>query len=478
MRQALLAVGYSMKRTRTKYTTTIMKMFNPFSWLAGDPQGVLRSCSEKARIDSSILGATLILPTVIWGAGAYATAHMMGAAMIPAFIAAAVIGILVLILDRGMMAYLAKSNRSWVGIVSRAMLAVLGSIAFAHPAVFFLARGLIDRELASQSESAIEMRKAEIVPQLKLARERIDRNAGVARDALQLANKAYQDRDAGLREAHAEVVRWRNEADLEGRGVRGTAGKVGEGPNYDRAITFGDEAKARVLVLQDDLAKLGRSKEEAARALVRILEEGKSDPEVVRLESDLSLALGKIRGHEVGDPFSQYEALHQVIARNWKDGSYALGVGYMVACLLLLGLELTPLALKMGAGGGELAIATGQLQFKAEQDAECYCTVYPGVAAEMTRSRLQLEMEREKMELENQLAMDRVRKPAALTREILAEQDQVFQLVAEILKNVRKASEERKAAAERLADRLLDAFDRSVEAEMKAPRGSARRSAA
>lgn len=455
-----------------------MKIFNPFSWLAGDPQGELQSCSEKARIDSSTLGATLLLPAVIWGAGAFASAHMMQSGMIPAIVAAAIVAILVLVLDRGLMSYLGKARRSWSGVFARVMLAALGSIVFAHPAVFFVARGLIDRELDSQAETAIEMRKSEIVPQLARVRERIEGSTETARVALQLANRTFQEKDAEMREARADVARWRNEADLEARGMRGTHGKKGEGSDYNRAIGFKEEAQARVSDLQGELSELMQAKEAAAGALARSFEEGRNDPELVRLENDLGLAVGKIRGRELGDPFSKYEALHQLIARNWKDGSHSLGIGYIVACLLLLGLELTPLALKMGAGGGELAIATGRLQFKAEQDDECYRAVYPSVAAEMIRSRLQLQMEREKMELENQLAMDRIRKPAALTRGMLVEQDQVYALIDGMMKNVRKASDERKDAAKRLADRLLDAFDHAVEAEMNPAGGSPRRSAA
>lgn len=444
-----------------------MNPFSIFSRLGGDPQSTLKNCSEKAKIDSASQGATLILPMVIWGAGGFATAHMMNAGLLACVVTSVCLSVIILILDRGMMSYVSKKKRSSLGIVARFVLAFAGSVVFAHPAVFIIAKGLIERELTSEVERAVEARKSEIEPQLASARKRLSESTSILRDSASAAHSSVVQKNEELKAAREAVARWTKEADDEAKGLRGTFGKKGEGTDFKRAERYRDEAKITVTNLEMELARAQQNSESTQKALTVAVAGNDVDPEIKRLENDLASALGKIRGHDQGDPFSRFEALHTVIARDWSAGSYSLGLGYIIVCLVLLGFEVIPICLKLGAGDGELALALELQQFKAEQDNANYKEVYPTLSMAMTRNRLQVDAYREQLRLDNELAMDRVRVPAERTRSILLEQAQVFELADELLRRGAKSKNPKFAQfSESLANQLIESFQKAVETEM------------
>ncbi len=456
-----------LKKSQPQDPITTMNPFSIFSRLGGDPQGSLRDCSEKARIDSASQGATLLLPMIIWGAGGFATAHMMNAGLIACFVTSMSLAIIILILDRGMMSYVSKAKRSSLGIIARFILAIAGSIVFAHPAVFIVAKGVIERELTADVENAVEARKSEIEPQLAEARKRLASSAAILRDTASAANIAFIEKNEELKEARKAVERWTNAADDEANGLRGSSALQGEGTKFKRAEKYKNEAKLTVKNLESELANARKASHSAQQALTSAIVLKVNDPEIRRLENDLNLALGKIRGHDQGDPFSRFEALHAVIGRNWAAGSYSLGVGYIIVCIVLLGFEVIPVCLKLGAGGGELALLLELQLFKAEQDNANYKEVYPTLSMAMTRHRLQIDVYREQLKLDNELSMDRIRVPSEKVRSILVEQAQVFKLADDLLRRSEKSKNVRNAEfSETLSNQLIDAFQRAVEAEM------------
>ena len=444
-----------------------MNPFSIFSRLGGDPQGPLQNCSEKARIDSASQGATLLLPMIIWGAGGFATAQMMNASLFGCAVTSVSLAIIILILDRGMMSYVSKAKRSSLGIIARFVLAIAGSVIFAHPAVFFVAKGVIERELTSEVEKAVETRKSEIEPQLAEARKRLSASAAILRDTASAANIAFVAKNEELKAAREAVARWTKDADEEANGRRGSSALEGEGPRFKRAEKYKEEAKITVKNLESELAGARQASDSAQKALTAAMVSKENDPEIKRLENDLGLALGKIRGHDQGDPFSRFEALHAVIGRNWAAGSYSLGMGYIIMCIVLLGFEVIPVCLKLGAGSGELALVLELQQFKAEQDNANYKEVYPTLSMAMTRHRLQIDAYREQLKLDNELSMDRIRVPAERVRLILVEQAQVLKLADDLLRRGEKSKNARNAEfSESLSNQLIDAFQRAVETEM------------
>ena len=444
--------------------------FSFFSRLAGDPQSVLRTLSEKARIESSTIGATLTLPMVIWAAGGFATASMMNAPLAGCLITGATLAALILILDRGMMSLASKKGRRGIGVTLRFILAFAGSLVFAHPAVFYVARGVIDRELAAEQQTAVEARKAKIAPQLEQARERLAKNLTVMQNAAGGAQTALEEKAKALQETRAKVTEWTKTADDEARGFRPDGqGKAiaDEGRNYKRATTNRDQFSKTEAALKDEVEAAQQSAKATQAALLNANAAAAKDPEVLRLEEDLTLALQQIRGTAYSDPFSRFEALHHVMARNWQGGSYSLCIAYIVVCLVLMLMEIVPLWLKLSNGGGELGLTLDQQQFKAEQDTENYKTAYPTFSMDLMQHRLRCEAYREQLKLDNDLAMDRVRVPGERVRLIMTEQAHVFALAEDVMRRGAKTKRrEHQEFTERLALQLIAAFQRAVTVEM------------
>ena len=134
--------------------------FHLFSRLGGDSPQLLDECSEKERINSGILGTTLLIPMALCFIGGWATAWMLKAPPIVCGVAGGVCAALIGVLDRGMMAHLSRKGRSALGLLARLILAFAASLIFAHPAVFLLANGVLEREIESAQNQSIEDRKS------------------------------------------------------------------------------------------------------------------------------------------------------------------------------------------------------------------------------------------------------------------------------------------------------------------------------
>lgn len=440
--------------------------FHLFSRLGGDSPQILDECSEKEGINSGILGMTLLIPMTLWFIGGWATAWMMKAPFVACAIAGGVCAVLIALLDRGMMAYLSRKGRSVLGLFARLLLALAASLVFAHPAVFLLANGVLEREIESVQNQTVEARKREVGPQLDRARQRVAGGIVALRQCVNSAEAAWKMKDAELRETRAQTGKWLKEADDEARGLRGSL--PGEKANYNRAMVIVAESKKREGALVAELEAAKKRMETAQCDLRDASGRADGDPEVVRLELDLAAASSAIRSQNLGDPFSQFEALHRLIARDWLEGKYSLGIAYAVVCVVLLGLELVPLFLKMGAARSEHGLKVEGLQFKAEQDFENLRQVYPAVSMELMQLKLRADAQKESLRLDHEVIMDNVRSHRRLARSIMLEKAEVFEMAEHVMSRVpRKARPEHREFAERLAKQLIDGFLASIESALK-----------
>jgi len=437
-----------------------------FSRFGADSPELLEECSEKECINSGILGMTLIIPMLLWFAGGWATAWMMRAPLVICAVAGGFCALVIALLDRGMMAYLSKKGRSALSLLARMLLAFAASLIFAHPAVFLLANGVIEREIESVQNQTIEARKKEIGPQLDRARQRVAGSIVALRQCANSAESAWKMKDEELKETRAQTGKWLKEADDEARGLRGSL--PGEKANYNRAMAIVGESKKREAALVAELESAKRRLETAQADLRDASNKAASDPEIVRLELDLASASSAIRSQNLGDPFSQFEALHRLIAREWLEGRYSLGIAYIVVCVVLLGLELVPLFLKMGATRSEHGLRVEGLQFKAEQDLKNLQQVYPALSMELMQLKLRADAQKESLRLDHELIMDNIRSHRRLARSIMLEKAEVFEMAEQVMSRVpRKARPEHREFAERLAKQLIDGFLVSIESALK-----------
>ena len=448
-------------------------MRNFFSRLAGDSPQVLEECSEKERINSAILGMTLIIPIALWFAGGWATAWMMNAPLFVCLIAGGSCGSIVALLDRGMMTYLSRRGRSVIGLAGRMLLAVAASMVFAHPAIFILARGIIEREIESAQELSIQARQSAIIPQLENARARADIEFTSLSQQVSNAEAALNAKRGELRECRAHTTRWLKEADDEARGLRGSP--RGERSNYNRALAIVAESKKReaTIALELEAAEKGleRIRGEARDARSR----AKDDPEIVRLGAELASVSSRIRSQRFADPLSRFEALHRLMARNWQRGDYSVGLAYVILCLVLLGLEVMPLLLKIGSLQGEHALKTEGLRFKVQQDLANLIAVYPALSLELTQLRLRADAQKESLRLDHGVAVDYLGSHRRLARSIMLEKAEVFEMAHEAINRTPKSAiAEHREFAERLAKQIVDGFIRAVEValtKLRAPAG-------
>ena len=443
-----------------------MKRFFFLSRLGGDSPELLNDCSEKERMNSGMMGATLLLPVLIWSVGGAATAWMMGGGMVVCLVTGGVCGGAILIADRGMMAWMSRKGRSPLGVVGRLVLALAGSTIFAHPGVFLLGKGVIERELEEVRQQAIEARKAEITPQLDAVNVRLGHRVDDERAQLAAATGAVISKDGELAKNREQLDYWRRLADAEGAGKR--SGIEGFKQRWQHIMDDNVAPLAgRERVLQEELEDARKTAAKAQESLALVQDAVRNDPDRQRLEHDLHTASEAIRKQNFSDPLSRYEALHKVMARQWATGNYSLGLAYGVGCLFLLGLELLPLGLKLG-GRGEHVLKVEELQFKAEQDFATLREVYPELSMQLTRLRLQAEARREEIRLDYEAIMDRVRASRQLARSIMLEKAQVFEMAADTLARVpRKARAEHREFAEVLTKELIESFLRSVESAMR-----------
>ena len=440
--------------------------FHLFSRLGGDSPQLLDECSEKERINSSILAMTLLIPMTLWFIGGWATAWMMQAPPIGCGIAGGVCAASIGVLDRGMMAYLSRKGRSVFGLLARLILAVSASLVFAHPAVFLLANGILDREIEAAQNQIIESRKSEIGPELGQARQRVATNISALREAAMTAEAAWKVKDGELRESRAGTAKSMKEADDEARGLRGSP--RGESTDYRRAMSIVAANQMRETTVAAEAESALKQMESARSDLRDALSNAAKDAEVVRLERDIDIAATAIRAQNHGDPFSRFEALHRLILRDWKEGKYSLGIAYIVVCVVLLGLELVPLGFKLGSRGGEHSLKVEALQFKAEQDFENLRQVYPALSMQTMQLRLEAEAQKESLRLGHDVIMDSVRAHRCLARSTMLEKAEVFEMAEDVMKRVpKKARPEHREFAERLAKQLIDGFLASIESALK-----------
>lgn len=448
-----------------------MKHFRIFSWLGCDSPHLLDQCSEKERVNSTSQGATLLLPLVIWFCGASATALMMKATPIVAAIAGTVSGLFILIADRGMMAYLSKKGNRFLGIAARLLLAFAGSLVFAHPAIFFLAKGVIEKELLSEKTSAIEARRQEIMPQLDKARVRLASTVAAMREQAAAAQSVLLAKEAELRDVRAQQDQWLKEADAEALGKR--SGVPKEGPEYRRLMGYVASKEDKEKTLVTEVGAAHEQWERAQSALEQGLKNADNDVEVTHLQAEFDQASSAIRFRDDSDPFSQFEALHTVMARYWQRGSYSLIIAYVTMCVVVLGFELIPLCLKMGNKGTELGLKVEEIQFKAEQDFENLKQVYPTISMQMVQAKLHTEAQKESLRLDYELIMDSVRAGRQLARNIMIEKAEVFEMTEDMLRRVpKKARPEHREFAELLARQLIDNFLKSVQSAMRRVNGT------
>ncbi|MBL9151859.1 MAG: DUF4407 domain-containing protein [Verrucomicrobiales bacterium] len=448
-----------------------MKPLRIFSRLGGDSPQLLEQCSEMERMNSTSQGATLLLPIIIWFCGASATAQMMKAGITATLVAGAVAALFILLADRGMMAYLSKKGSHLLGIMARLLLAFAGSLVFAHPAVFFLAGGVIEKELLADKQSAIEARRQEIIPKLDKARTRLAASIDAHRQQAAATQSVLQGKEAELRGVRAQQDQWVKEADDEALGKR--SGVPTEGPEYRRLMGYVTMSQEREKTL---IGEVATAREQAARAQTA-LEEGMkatlNDPEIDRLQAEFDQASSAIRFRDDSDPFSQFEALHTVMGRHWERGSYSLVFAYLIVCGTVLGFEIIPLCLKMGNKGTELGLKVEEIQFKAEQDFDNMKQVYPPLAMQMMQARLHAETQKESLRLEHEIVMDNVRAARQLARSIMLEKAEVFEMTEDMLRRVpKKARSEHRQFAELLAKQLIDSFLASVQTAMRRVSGN------
>jgi len=444
---------------------TTMKPLRIFSRLGGDSPELLEQCSEKERMNSTSQGATLLLPMIIWFCGASATAQMMKAGTGATLMAGLVAALFILLADRGMMAYLSKKGSRLLGILARLLLAFAGSLVFAHPAVFFLAGGVIEKELLSDKQSAIEARRQEILPQLDKARERVAALTDTLRQQAVSAQTVLQAKEAELREVREQQDQWLKEADDEALGKR--SGVKSEGPEYRRLMGYVAKTQEREQTLIGEATTARQQWERAQAALEGGMKDGINDNEIKRLQAEFEQASNAIQLRDDSDPFSQFEALHTVMARHWQRGSYSLVLAYLIVCVTVLGFEIIPLCLKIGSKSSEVGLKVEEIQFKAEQDFDNMKQVYPTISIQMMQNRLNAEARKENLRLEHETAMESVRAARQLARSIMLEKTEVFAMTEEMLRRVpEKARPEHRQFAEMLAKQLIDSFLASVQTAM------------
>jgi len=428
-----------------------------FSRLGADSPEILSGCSQKAQIDSSATAQTLLLPMLIWTGGGLATAAMMQASFIVCVVAAAASGAIILLLDRGVLVFLSRKGRSSVGIAARVLIAFTASLIFAHPPVFFFARGLLDREHERVRQADIEAHRKELAPQIDKARKRVADEISVATSVATAAVNTWKAKDEELKKARALKEYWMTFADHEARGW--ISGVEGEKGRYRRAKELADSNDQLAKTLATEAEAALKAMETAQAAFGDALKAAGADAEVARLERELAGVSETIRARQSGDLLSNYDALHHLIVRGWQSGSYSLAIAYAVISITLLGLEITPLLLKLGATSGEHGIKIAELQFKAEKDFENFTALYPTLSLKLTEHRINAEIGIEALRIDESLALDRLRAPRRLARAIVIEKSEVFEMAGDLVRRVPKnAPPEHREFAEQLARQLVENF--------------------
>ena len=201
----------------------------PFISLSGDSAEVLLHCSQSERIRSVALGATLLIPTLIGGAGAFITVSMLwpqrpeAAATI-----AAVWALFVLILDRSLLVSRQKKG-DWLWVGLRLAITSLGSITFAHAIVALIFSAEIDAGLAKQSELQYATKIEAYDLRIENLRQQLLGDFDVIDAQLEECREERITIDARLAEAVKELAQWQAERDKEIQGLR-SAG-AGDGHN-------------------------------------------------------------------------------------------------------------------------------------------------------------------------------------------------------------------------------------------------------
>lgn len=441
-------------------------MKNPFSNLGADSHEILSECSEKERMNSARIGATMLLPFFLWALGAGATAWMIGGGTVAITVSGLAAGLLIFIADSGIIAKASSGKSSVLGIAGRGSLAVVGSFIFAHAGIFPLARGLIDQEVERTKLTEIEAAKEKILPQMKAVQERLIKQTATYHQQLADAQTALVSKNAELAGLRTELNRWRAEADAEGNGKRN--GKEGFGERWKRLMA--DQVmplEAREKIMQAEQEAAAKAVNAAQEQVLAADKAAADDPGLVHLQKQLEEATGAVRAQKHLDPLSCYKALHRVMHREWEAGDYTLTFMYVCLCFLLLGFELLPLGLKLNSKG-EHSLKVRRLHFKAEQDYANYIQAYPAVGMQLMQVRLRHEAHREELKMEHDQIMEEIRAARHLARSIMLEKAEVFGMAEDMLARVpKKAREEHKEFAQLLAKQLIENFLRSVEAAMR-----------
>lgn len=441
-------------------------MKNPFSILGADSHDILSECSEKERMNSARIGATMLLPFFLWALGAGATAWMIGGGTVAITVSGLAAGLLIFIADSGIIAKASSGRGSALGIAGRGALAVVGALVFAHAGIFPLARGLIDQEVERTKLTEIEAAKEKIIPQMDAVQERLAKQTATYHQQVADTQAALVAKNAELATLRTELNKWRAEADAEGNGKR--SGKVGFEGRWKHLMD--DQVKpleGREKVMQDEQEAAAKALKAAQEQVLAADKAAADDPELTHLQKELEAATSAVRTQEHLDPLSCYKALHRVMHREWEAGDYTLTIGYGCVCLLLLGFELLPLGLKLNSKG-EHSLKVRRLHFKAEQDYSNYIQAYPVVGMQLMQVRLRHEAHREELKMEHDQIMEEIRSARHLARSIMLEKAEVFGMAEEMLARVpKKAREEHKEFAQLLAKQLIENFLRSVDAAMR-----------
>ncbi|MEX1362805.1 MAG: DUF4407 domain-containing protein [Nannocystaceae bacterium] len=363
---------------------------------------MLGDCSEGEQVRSAILGATLLIPMAIWGFGAGTIAHMMGANAWVSLFAGAGMAVCILVMDRGLMAYLSSKGRTRTGIAARILLATAASAILAHPPTLLFADGVIEDELLQKKQTLSQQTLAPLQRELADARVPVDQEVERLRTSLDAATKTAAN--AASERAGIEKALRDNHKEADDEALGKTGNGQGEGRRYKRLMREREELSRQDSELKDrvDVAKARVDKLESSLAVGMTA----TTETITRLTEEIDSVRQEIEDVNHSDPLSRVVALHGAIVRGARNGDYSLAVVYLLICGVLLGLELLPLVIKLGFKKGELAMAFQRENFRAETDIHNFKENYPIHSREMAGVEFEQLTRRKRQQLEHDLDLD------------------------------------------------------------------------
>lgn len=442
------------------FLSSVLRLFSDFFvWLGGRSSRQLQQCEDSQRIKAASLGALLLLPAIIWGAGTWAIADMMKAPPELAIPIGCISGVLVILIDRALLISLSSSQGFGFSTLFRVGIAVVGSIVFAHPPIIRFADGMIDQEIEANRSQALKSLEAQYAPQLaavsQALRSKIDSLHASEVQAAALVATTQES----LTSTRENLQHWREEADKEGAGKR--AGGTGFGPRWTRIME--DQVKPleqRELTLMTELRAASEQLTSARSATAKAIEEGSAhDPQAKQVLAEWNTARSRIEGVQHHDIFSRLAAMDQVILRRWNEGDYTLGLFYLAITLLLLGVEILAMVVKLGDKDSETALNDRSATVRIKCDAENHDKIYPIVSEQLVTKRMEHMLRKESMSMDDDFRIQALDSLLSMVGRINVKKDEVFYATDEMLRSIpSNARPEHHSFIERLAHQILDGF--------------------